>query len=108
MYYYALMIVIGIIGIIFMYITLRWIWVLHNGVTFINRMAELGSYSLAIYLMQGIVVEVSDCYKEQLMIDSCILTIVAVSVSIGLTALISLLIIRIKKSHKISAYLLGK
>ena len=109
LYYYVLMIVIGIIGIALLYVTLRGVWEQKKGNNVICKFAELGSYSLAIYLIQGVVMEVADCYKKQLVIDdSCILTIVAIATSVFLTALISFIIMHIKKSKCLSAYLLGK
>lgn len=108
-YYYVFLLITGLTGIIFLYLISRLIWVRYNRSKLISTLASLGQFSLAIYLMQGILVEIADCYKEQLTIGNhYVLTAVAIVASIVITGVICWTVNKIVKSKFLSAYLLGK
>ena len=108
-YYYMLMLVFGSAGIGCLYIICKEVWKRYCSNSFVLRLAELGQYTLAIYMIQGVFVEVADCYQEQLAISNqLLLTLISIIASIVLIVIISFFILWIRRNKKLSLYCLGK
>lgn len=106
---YLLMLVAGCIGIIGIYCFARRVYEQKKKKQWLVKLTGYGQYTLAIYMIQGFVVEIMDCYPDYLCIsNSLLLTIVAVILSFILTILCVIIVDLFRKNKTVSAYLLGK
>ena len=73
--YYALMIVVGFSGIIAIYYILEYCVERYSNSTghgkcLLDKSVEIGVYTLSIYMIQGVLMDVLTCYSEQVKISS--------------------------------------
>lgn len=74
-YYYLLMIVVGFAGIVFFYYVTEFFFTHSNErPVIVGKMvsvaAKMGGFTLAIYLMQGILMSVLECFEEKLRLST--------------------------------------
>lgn len=113
-YRYGLMIVLALCGIVLLYFLSEYFLSGAKGrrkrvSTIIGKATELGGLTLAIYLIQGVIMAILDCYRDYLQITE---TWANFTLSLCCTLLFMVLVYcfikSVQKSKWLSRYLLGK
>ena len=106
---YLVMIFVGIMGITILYVLSSIVVRRFANKSPIIYISKMGQYTLAIYMLQGIITEVLDCFQNELKIDDSYLeTTVALGASICIILCICVVVNWIKRNHFLSTYFLGK
>ena len=113
-YYYVLMIIVAMCGIVALYYFCAF-YLSHRSVKskfnnkIVKAITDLGSYTLAIYMIQGILMSVLDCYRNEIRITNNVVNyLVSIVLSIVFMTSIYFIIHLVLKSELVSRYLLGK
>ena len=113
-YYYVLMILVAMFGIVALYYLCDYYLKYRSdkskfGNKIVKAITELGSYTLAIYMIQGVLMAVLNCYKDEIRITSNWANYtVSIVLSVVFMIFIYYMIQLVSKSEFLSRYLLGK
>lgn len=113
-YYYVLMILVAMCGIVALFYFCNYYLTHRSGKSkfgnkIVKAITELGGYTLAIYMIQGVLMAVLNCYKDEIRITSNWANYtVSIVLSVVFMLLIYYMIQFVLKSEFLSRYLLGK